>query len=39
MAFHLSFRHQGRTLTDLETDGFMQQVIGAIEGAGYTIRK
>ena len=39
MAFHLSFRHQGRTLTDAETDGFMQKVIGAVEGAGYAIRK
>lgn len=39
MAFHLSFRHEGRTLTDAETDAFMGQVIGAIERAGYAIRK
>lgn len=39
LAFHLRFRHEERTLTDLETDGFMQQVIAAIERAGYAIRK
>lgn len=39
LAFHLTFRHPERTLTDTETDGFMQAVIGAIEGAGYAIRK
>ncbi len=39
LAFHLTFRHEGRTLTDLETDDFMQKVIGAIEAAGYAIRK
>lgn len=39
MAFHLSFRHEERTLTDTETDGFMQRVIGAIEAAGYAIRR
>lgn len=39
MAFHLSFRNPERTLTDVETDGFMQQVIGAVEKAGYSIRK
>lgn len=39
MAFHLSFRHEGRTLTDAETDGYMQNVIGAIEEAGYAIRR
>lgn len=39
MAFHLSFRHPERTLTDSETDGFMQRVIGAIEAAGYAIRR
>jgi phenylalanyl-tRNA synthetase beta chain len=39
MAFHLTFRHPERTLNDLETDGFMQSVIGAVEKAGYAIRK
>ncbi|MER3481333.1 MAG: phenylalanine--tRNA ligase subunit beta [Meiothermus sp.] len=39
LAFHLTFRHPERTLTDAETDGFMGQVIGAIEGAGYAIRR
>lgn len=39
MAFHLSFRHPERTLTDAETDGYMQRVITAIEGAGYAIRR
>jgi phenylalanyl-tRNA synthetase beta chain len=39
LAFHLTFRHQGRTLTDTETDGFMQSVIGAVERAGYAVRK
>ncbi len=39
MAFHLTFRHPERTLTDLETDGFMQSIIAALEHTGYTIRK
>jgi phenylalanyl-tRNA synthetase beta chain len=39
MAFHLTFRHPDRTLTDLETDGFMQNIVAALERTGYTIRK
>jgi len=39
MAFHLTFRHQGRTLTDLETDSFMQNIITAIEQRGFAIRR
>lgn len=39
LAFHLTFRHQGRTLTDSETDGFMAKVIAAIEHSGFAIRR
>ncbi|PZA06137.1 MULTISPECIES: phenylalanine--tRNA ligase subunit beta [unclassified Meiothermus] len=39
LAFHLSFRHPERTLTDAETDGYMQNVIRAVEAAGYAIRR
>lgn len=39
LAFHLTFRHPERTLTDLETDGFMQNIIAALENTGYSIRK
>lgn len=39
LAFHLSFRHEERTLTDLETDRFMQNIITAIEQKGFAIRR
>lgn len=39
LAFHLTFRHPERTLTDPETDGFMQKLVQALEQAGYAIRK
>ncbi|GIW33640.1 phenylalanine--tRNA ligase subunit beta [Meiothermus sp.] len=39
LAFHLTFRHEGRTLTDLETDSFMQAIIAALEQHGFSIRR
>jgi phenylalanyl-tRNA synthetase beta chain len=39
LAFHLSFRHPERTLTDQETDGFMQNIIAALEQKGFAIRR
>lgn len=39
LAFHLSFRHPERTLTDPETDGFMQNIIAALEQKGFAIRR
>ncbi|RDI96644.1 phenylalanine--tRNA ligase subunit beta [Meiothermus sp. QL-1] len=39
LAFHLVFRHPERTLTDLETEAFMQQIIAAVESRGYAIRR
>lgn len=39
LAFHLTFRHPERTLTDLETDAFMQNIIGALEQQGFAIRR
>ncbi len=39
LAFHLVFRHPERTLTDTETDGFMQAIIEVIARKGFAIRK
>ena len=39
LAFHLTFRHPERTLTDHETDGFMQNIIAALEQQGFAIRR
>ncbi|WP_027881173.1 phenylalanine--tRNA ligase subunit beta [Meiothermus rufus] len=39
LAFHLRFRHPERTLTDLEVDGFIQQVVDGLEQKGYSIRR
>jgi phenylalanyl-tRNA synthetase beta chain len=39
LAFHLTFRHPERTLTDPETDGFMQNIIAALEQKGFAIRR
>jgi phenylalanyl-tRNA synthetase beta chain len=39
LAFHLTFRHQERTLTDPETDGLMQNIINTIESSGFAIRR
>lgn len=39
LAFHLTFRHPERTLTDLETDAFMQSIITALEQQGFAIRR
>jgi phenylalanyl-tRNA synthetase beta chain len=39
LAFHLTFRHPERTLTDLETDSFMQNILAALEQKGFTIRR
>lgn len=38
VAMHLAFRAPGRTLTDAEVDGAMEDVIAAVRGAGYAIR-
>jgi phenylalanyl-tRNA synthetase beta chain len=39
LAFHLVFRHPEHTLTDLETDSFMQAIIATVEASGYSIRR
>jgi phenylalanyl-tRNA synthetase beta chain len=38
LAFHLAFRHPERTLTDRETDSFMQNIIAVLEQQGFAIR-
>jgi phenylalanyl-tRNA synthetase beta chain len=39
LAFHLVFRHPERTLTDRETDSFMQNIIAVLEQQGFAIRR
>ncbi len=39
LAFHLAFRHPERTLTDLETDSFIQNIVAALEQKGFAIRR
>ncbi|MDW8090124.1 MAG: phenylalanine--tRNA ligase subunit beta [Meiothermus sp.] len=39
LAFHLAFRHPERTLTDPETDSFMQRIFAGLEEKGYAIRR
>ncbi|GGM92545.1 phenylalanine--tRNA ligase beta subunit [Thermus composti] len=38
LAFHLRFRHPGRTLTDEEVDEAMERVFQAVRGRGWSIR-